>query len=152
MLATESLAIAAEIGKSMAVRYGADQVNEHFRSFDTICSATQERQDAVVKMMMDPPDVMVVIGGYNSSNTNHLAHLCREYTQAYHIADASCIDPIRGTIRHKPELAADAPEVETHDWLPPGHLSLGLTAGASTPNVKIGETIERIVASRRSGA
>jgi 4-hydroxy-3-methylbut-2-enyl diphosphate reductase len=149
MLASESLAIAAEIGKSMTRRYGADQVGEHFRSFDTICSATQERQDAVIKMMQQPPDVMVVIGGYNSSNTNHLAHLCREYTTTFHIADASCIDPERGTIRHKPELAADAPEVETRDWLPPGHLSLGLTAGASTPNNKIGETIERILATQR---
>jgi 4-hydroxy-3-methylbut-2-enyl diphosphate reductase len=101
MLASESLAIAAEIGKSMTRRYGADQVGEHFRSFDTICSATQERQDAVIKMMQQPPDVMVVIGGYNSSNTNHLAHLCREYTTTFHIADASCIDPERGTIRHK---------------------------------------------------
>lgn len=148
MLASESLAIAAEIGKSMARRYGDAHLTEHFRSFDTICSATQERQDAILKLMQDPPDVMVVIGGYNSSNTNHLAHLCREYTTTYHIADASCIDPEGGTIRHKPELAADAPEVETHDWLPPGHLSLGLTAGASTPNNKIGETIERILASR----
>jgi 4-hydroxy-3-methylbut-2-enyl diphosphate reductase len=149
MLASESLAIAAEIGKSMSRRYGADHLTEHFRSFDTICSATQERQDAIIKMMQEPPDVMVVIGGYNSSNTNHLAHLCREYTTTFHIADASCIDPERGTIRHKPELAADAPEVETRDWLPPGHLSLGLTAGASTPNNKIGETIERILATRR---
>ncbi|HUP87818.1 MAG TPA: 4-hydroxy-3-methylbut-2-enyl diphosphate reductase [Longimicrobiales bacterium] len=148
MLAGESIGIGNEVGKSMARRYGAENVHEHFRSFDTICSATQERQDAIVKMMMDPPDVMVVIGGYNSSNTNHLAHLCREYTTTYHIADASCIDPALGTIRHKPELAADAPEVETRDWLPPGHLSLGLTAGASTPNNKIGETIERILASR----
>jgi 4-hydroxy-3-methylbut-2-en-1-yl diphosphate reductase len=150
MLASESLAIAAEIGKAMAIRYGAGQVHEHFRSFDTICSATQERQDAILKMMMDPPDVMVVIGGYNSSNTNHLAHLCREYTTTYHIADASCIDTKTGTIRHKPELAADAPEVETRDWLPPGHLSLGLTAGASTPNNKIGETIERVLATRKA--
>jgi 4-hydroxy-3-methylbut-2-en-1-yl diphosphate reductase len=150
MLASESLAIAAEIGKAMAIRYGADQVHDHFRSFDTICSATQERQDAIIKMMMDPPDVMVVIGGYNSSNTNHLAHLCREYTTTYHIADASCIDTENGIIRHKPELAADAPEVETRDWLPPGHLSLGLTAGASTPNNKIGETIERILATRKA--
>ena len=148
MLASESLAIAAEIGKSMAKRYGPETLNQHFRSFDTICSATQERQDAVLKMMQEPPDVMVVIGGYNSSNTNHLAHLCREYTTTYHIADASCIDVENGTIRHKPELAADAPEVETRDWLPPGHLSLGLTAGASTPNNKIGETIERILATR----
>jgi 4-hydroxy-3-methylbut-2-en-1-yl diphosphate reductase len=148
MLASESLAIAAAVGRSLAARFGEENVKAHFRSFDTICSATQERQDAVLKMMHDPPQVMVVIGGYNSSNTNHLAHLCREYTTAYHIADATCIDPARGTIRHKPELAADAPEVETADWLPAGALTLGLTAGASTPNNKIGETIERVLATR----
>jgi 4-hydroxy-3-methylbut-2-enyl diphosphate reductase len=148
MLASESLAIAAAVGKSLARRYGEDRLADHFRSFDTICSATQERQDAVIRMMQDPPDIMVVIGGYNSSNTNHLAHLCREYTTAYHIADARCIDPSIGTIRHKPELAADAAEVETPDWLPAGPVSIGLTAGASTPNNKIGETIALILESR----
>ena len=149
MLASESLAIAAQIGRSMRARYGEQKLTEHFRSFDTICSATQERQDAVLQIMQDPPDIMIVVGGYNSSNTNHLAHLCREYTNTYHIADASCIDPQNGTIRHKPELQPDAPEVETRDWLPPGHLSLGLTAGASTPNNKIGETIRRVLETRR---
>jgi len=148
MLSSESLAIAAEVRKSLAKRYGEDQVNEHFRSFDTICSATQERQDAVLEMMQDPPDIMVVIGGYNSSNTNHLAHLCRAYTTTYHIADAACIEPDSGTIRHKAELAVDAPEVVTEGWLPPGPLSIGLTAGASTPDNKVGETIERILATR----
>jgi 4-hydroxy-3-methylbut-2-enyl diphosphate reductase len=148
MLASESLAIAAAVGKSLARRHGEDQLAEHFRSFDTICSATQERQDAVIRIMQDPPDIMVVIGGYNSSNTNHLAHLCREYTTAYHIADARCIDPVSGTIRHKPELAADAPEIETRDWLPVGPVSVGLTAGASTPNNTIGETIALILESR----
>jgi 4-hydroxy-3-methylbut-2-enyl diphosphate reductase len=148
MLATESLAIAAAVGRSLGARYGADHLQEHFRSFDTICSATQERQDAVLQIMQDPPDVMIVIGGYNSSNTNHLAHLCREYTTAYHIADATCIDPGARTIRHKPELAADAPEVEERMWLPDGPLTIGLTAGASTPNNKIGETIQRILATR----
>jgi 4-hydroxy-3-methylbut-2-en-1-yl diphosphate reductase len=148
MLASESLAIAAAVGHSLAARFGADDLARHFRSFDTICSATQERQDAVLQMMQDPPQIMVVIGGYNSSNTNHLAHLCREYTTAYHIADATCIDAERGTIRHKPELAADAPEVETALWLPDGPLTIGLTAGASTPNNKIGQTIERILATR----
>jgi 4-hydroxy-3-methylbut-2-enyl diphosphate reductase len=146
MLASESLAIAAAIGRSMAARYGGENVAQHFRSFDTICSATQERQDAVIQMMQDPPEVMIVIGGYNSSNTNHLAHLCREYTTAYHIADATCIEVDARTIRHKPELAADAPEVVTHAWLPDGVLTIGLTAGASTPNNKIGETIERVLA------
>ena len=148
MLANESLAIAAAIGRSLARRWGEDNLKDHFRSFDTICSATQERQDAILQMMQDPPDIMVVIGGYNSSNTNHLAHLCREYTTTFHVADASCIDPVSGSIRHKPELAADAPEVTTEDWLPAGTFTLGLTAGASTPNNKIGETIDRVLASR----
>jgi 4-hydroxy-3-methylbut-2-en-1-yl diphosphate reductase len=149
MLASESLAIAAAVGRSLTVRYGADTIGQHFRSFDTICSATQERQDAILKMMQDPPEVMIVIGGYNSSNTNHLAHLCREYTTAYHIADATCIDPEKGSIRHKPELAADAPEVVTDAWLRGGPIAIGLTAGASTPNNKIGETIERVLATRQ---
>lgn len=148
MLASESLAIAAAVGRSLAARYGEADVANHFRSFDTICSATQERQDAVLQMMQDPPEIMIVIGGYNSSNTNHLAHLCREYTTAYHIADATCIDVDARTIRHKPELAADAPEVIESGWLPDGPLSIGLTAGASTPNNKIGETIERVLAIR----
>ena len=148
MLASESLAIASAVGRSLAARYGETHLAEHFRSFDTICSATQERQDAVLQLMRDPPDLMVVIGGYNSSNTNHLAHLCREYTTTYHIADATCIDPEQRVIRHKPELAADTPEVETAGWLPSGRISIGLTAGASTPNNKIGETIERMLATR----
>ena len=148
MLASESLAIAAEVGRSLARRYGADQLDEHFRSFDTICSATQERQDAIIKMMEEPPDIMVVIGGYNSSNTNHLAHLCRSYTTTFHIADASCIDVEAGTIRHKPELAPTTPEVAVQGWLPEGPLTVGVTAGASTPNNKIGETIERLLMSR----
>jgi 4-hydroxy-3-methylbut-2-enyl diphosphate reductase len=146
MLASESLAIAAAVGRSLAARHGSEDIASHFRSFDTICSATQERQDAVIQMMQDPPEVMIVIGGYNSSNTNHLAHLCREYTTAYHIADATCIDADAGTIRHKPELAADAPEVVTNAWMPAGPLTIGITAGASTPNNKIGETIELLLA------
>lgn len=148
MLASESLAIAEEVRKSMVRRHGDAASQDLFRSFDTICSATQERQDAILKLMSDPPEIMVVIGGYNSSNTNHLAHLCREYATTYHIADATCIDPEAGTIRHKPELSADAPEVLTRDWLPAGPVSLGLSAGASTPNNKIGQTVERILATR----
>ncbi|MBI4408660.1 MAG: 4-hydroxy-3-methylbut-2-enyl diphosphate reductase [Gemmatimonadetes bacterium] len=148
MLASESLAIAAEVRKSVGRRYGESESPLHFRSFDTICSATQERQDAILKLMQDPPDIMLVIGGYNSSNTNHLAHLCREFTTTYHIADADRIDPEARSIRHKPELAADAPETTVADWLSDGPVSLGLTAGASTPNNKIGEALERILATR----
>lgn len=155
MLAGESLAIAAAVGEALERRYSADpgfDVAAHFRSFDTICSATQERQDAVTELMegaAGPPDVMVVIGGYNSSNTNHLAVLCARYTTTYHIADAMCIDPDRGTIRFKPNGSPfDAPEVEAEDWLPSGPLSVGLTAGASTPNNKIGEAVELLLRTR----
>jgi 4-hydroxy-3-methylbut-2-enyl diphosphate reductase len=75
MLSGESLAIAEEVRQSIVRRYGADAAPEHFRSFDTICSATQERQDAVLALLKEPLDVMVVVGGYNSSNTCHLAAL-----------------------------------------------------------------------------
>ena len=155
MLAGESLAIAAAVGESLERRYGSEpgfRREDHFRSFDTICSATQERQDAVQAMMdapEGPPDVMVVIGGYNSSNTNHLAVLCARHTATYHIADADRIDPERGTIRFKPAgTPLDAPEVEAEAWLVPGPLVVGLTAGASTPNNKIGEAIERLLWTR----
>ena len=148
MLANESLAIAARIRAAMVEGHGEEYAAERFRSFDTICSATQKRQDAVEAMMDRPPDVMIVVGGYNSSNTNHLAAMCREYTLTYHIEDAVCIDVATGTIRHKPELDPDAPEVTERDWLRKGPLALGITAGASTPNNKIGEALARVLTIR----
>lgn len=155
MLSGDSLEIAAEVGRSLGRRFGGEPGFDpaaHFRSFDTICSATQERQDAVDALVAGPegpPDVMVVIGGYNSSNTNHLAVLCARHTVTFHVADASCIDPAAGTIRFKPAgTPLDAPEVVAEDWLPPGPVTVGLTAGASTPNNKIGEAVERLLRTR----
>ena len=145
MLATESLAIGARLREMMAESLGEEHAATHFRSFGTICSATQERQDAVMEMMQDPPDVMIVLGGYNSSNTNHLAHLCRQYATTYHVEDAKCIDVDDGSIRHKPEIDAEAPEAVAMEWLPPAPFELGITAGASTPNNKIGEALLRIL-------
>ncbi len=147
MLSGESLAIAAEVGKSMARRWGADAVKEHFRTFDTICSATQERQDAVLKLIAEPLDLMVVIGGYNSSNTTHLAAICNEKVTTYHIEDAACIDVDDGSIRFRP-VGMHSSEARRENWLPAGPLRIGITAGASTPNNKIGETIERIAGLR----
>lgn len=143
MLASESLAIAMRIGESMAKRYGMDNLKQHFRSFDTICSATQERQDAILALIEEPLDAMVVIGGYNSSNTNHLAKICSAKVRTYHIADASCIEHERGAIRHKP-VGGDGEVVEP-EWLGDGPRTIGITAGASTPNNKIGEAIERVL-------
>jgi 4-hydroxy-3-methylbut-2-enyl diphosphate reductase len=147
MLSGESLAIAAEVRKSMARRWGDGAASEHFRTFDTICSATQERQDAVLKLIAEPLDLMVVIGGYNSSNTTHLAAICHEKVPTYHIEDATCIDVEQGTIQFRP-VGLHSKEETRAGWLPQGKLTIGITAGASTPNNKIGETIERIAALR----
>ncbi len=146
MLSNESLAIASRVGAALSTRYGADHLDEHFRSFDTICSATQERQDAVLELVEQPLDVMIVIGGYNSSNTNHLAKLCAQKVRTYHIDDAACIDPDANVIRHKPADGTD--EVAEPGWLGPDVRRIGITAGASTPNNKVGEAIELIARTR----
>ena len=147
MLARESLAIGELVGKAMERAHGADYAKENFRTFDTICSATQERQDAVVELLREPLDVMVVIGGYNSSNTISLAAICSESVRTFHVEDADDIDPESGAIRHRP--LGGKGEIETEGWLPQtSPLRVGVTAGASTPNNKIGEAVGRIFASR----
>ncbi|MGD2134813.1 MAG: 4-hydroxy-3-methylbut-2-enyl diphosphate reductase [Gemmatimonadales bacterium] len=142
MLASESLAIAQRIGRAIADRHGQEALGEHFRTFDTICSATQERQDAILELIEEPLDAMIVIGGYNSSNTNHLAKICSKKVTTYHIADSSCIDADTNTIRYKPVDGQD--ETAKSDWLD-GITRIGVTAGASTPNNKIGEAIARVL-------
>jgi len=142
MLSGESLAIADEVRKSMAQRYGPEKVEQHFRSFDTICSATQERQDAVLSLLEEPLDLMIVVGGYNSSNTCHLAALVDQHgIPTYHIEDAEGLDVTTGAIRHQP--IGSKSEAVTPGWLGDAR-NLGITAGASTPNNKVGETIARI--------
>ena len=147
MLARESLAIGELIGRSMASARGEKYARENFRTFDTICSATQERQDAVVELLREPLDVMVVIGGYNSSNTISLAALCSETVRTFHVEDADDIDPATATIRYRPLGAKQ--ETSSANWIPgAGPVRIGVTAGASTPNNKIGEAVGRIFATR----
>lgn len=145
MLSGESLAIAREVRASMARRHGEDGIAAHFRTFDTICSATQERQDAVLRLLEEPLDLMLVVGGYNSSNTTHLAALARERgVRTFHIEDAASIDLDTGGLRHQPMVKAPE-ELVPAGWLE-GATRIGITAGASTPNNKIGETVLRVCA------
>lgn len=148
MLASESLAIAAEVGAAIARARGSKARDRDFRSFDTICSATQERQDAVKELLEEPLDAMVVIGGFNSSNTISLTALCAETVPSYHVETPEDIDYVAGTIHHR--LAGVAHREETtSDWLPKDRpVRIGVTAGASTPNSKIGEAVRRIIATR----
>jgi len=147
MLARESLAIAAEIGDAIGRARGTTARERDFRTFDTICSATQERQDAVLELLREPLDVMVVIGGFNSSNTISLAALCAEQVPTFHVESPEGIDPETASVHHRLP-GAQHRDADTSDWLPQGDVRLGITAGASTPNSKIGEAVIRILATR----
>ena len=148
MLMSESLEIGEMFRAAMRDRYGEEALASRFRAFDTICSATQERQDAVIALLEhERLDLMLVVGGYNSSNTCNLARICAAKVRTYHIADPECM--LSGEeIRHRPVGAPSTTagvEAVTRSWLPAsGPLSVGLTAGASTPNNIVGEVIRKL--------
>jgi 4-hydroxy-3-methylbut-2-enyl diphosphate reductase len=154
MLMSESLEIGEMLRAAMTERYGEAALAQHFRAFDTICSATQERQDAVLALLDNqrdqrtrPLDLMLVVGGYNSSNTCNLARICAERVPTFHIADPDCLVSA-DEVRHRPVGAPSttvSPEQISRGWLPASNpLTVGLTAGASTPNNIVGEVIERL--------
>ncbi|MBN1688740.1 MAG: 4-hydroxy-3-methylbut-2-enyl diphosphate reductase [Candidatus Omnitrophica bacterium] len=142
MLSSESIEIAKMLESSFLKRYGKEEAQRRFRHFDTVCSATQERQDAVLKLAREGLNLMIVVGGYNSSNTGHLVEISSQFAPVYHVKDASCIFSGK-LIRHKAKESMD--EQETKDWLPEGPVKIGITAGASTPNRVIEEVIKRIL-------
>ncbi|XGV89436.1 MAG: 4-hydroxy-3-methylbut-2-enyl diphosphate reductase [Limnothrix sp. BL-A-16] len=143
MLKSETEEIGKLFERTMMQRFGPDKLNDHFMSFNTICDATQERQDAMFELVDAPMDLMIVIGGFNSSNTTHLQEIAIERNiPSYHIDSADRILDERA-IEHKP-LHGDIERAE--NWLPAGPITVGITSGASTPDKAVEETIERIFA------
>jgi len=143
MLKGETEQIGKLFERTMLQKYGPTQFAEHFMSFNTICDATQERQDAMFQLVEDPLDLMVVIGGFNSSNTTHLQEIAVERNiPSYHIDSPERIGP-GNQVEHKP-LHQDLEVVE--DWLPDGPLIVGVTSGASTPDKAVQDVIEKILA------
>jgi 4-hydroxy-3-methylbut-2-enyl diphosphate reductase len=149
MLMSESLEVADMLKAAMSDRYGVADLPRHFEAFDTICSATQDRQDAVVALLRETPvDLMIVIGGYNSSNTANLARICAASRPTFHIADPDCLLSA-AEIRHRPVapagLATASGETTTASWLPAaGPVKIGLTSGASTPDNLVGAVVARL--------
>ena len=141
MLRGETEEVQRRIQAAVEARDGAEQARENFRFFDTICGATQERQDALTQMLGQPMDVLLVIGGYNSSNTSHLAELGEEILPTYFIGNASRLGS-REHIRHFNLQTKQ--EILTEHWLPAPPVIIGITAGASCPNNLIEETILRV--------
>ncbi|VXD16062.1 4-hydroxy-3-methylbut-2-enyl diphosphate reductase [Planktothrix serta PCC 8927] len=147
MLKSETEQIGKLLEHTMMKKYGPDQLNQHFQSFNTICDATQERQDAMINILDEPLDLMVVIGGFNSSNTTHLQEMSVEKgILSYHIDCAERIF-IDNRIEHKPL----GKSLEIHEnWLPDGEIVVGITSGASTPDKVVEEVIEKIFAQNLS--
>jgi 4-hydroxy-3-methylbut-2-en-1-yl diphosphate reductase len=145
MLMSESLEIGEMFRAAMRERYGEPDLGNRYQAFDTICSATQDRQDAVVALLREKPiDLMIVIGGYNSSNTCNLARICAASRPTFHIADPDCLVSPQ-EVRHRP--VGSKQEVTTTEWLPPaGAVVVGLTSGASTPDNLVGAAIAKIEA------
>jgi len=143
MLKGETEQIGKLFERAMMQKYGPDQLNQHFLSFNTICDATQERQDAMYELVDDPLDLMVVVGGYNSSNTTHLQEIAVDrHIPSYHIDSGDRIGP-GNRVEHKP--LNQVLEV-TENWLPDGAIAVGITSGASTPDKIVAQVIEKIFA------
>jgi 4-hydroxy-3-methylbut-2-enyl diphosphate reductase len=146
MLSTESLEIARMLEQAVRERWGEAALGDRFRSFDTICSATQERQDAMLELGQEGGlDLFLVIGGYNSSNTMTLAILGSRFAPTFHISGAEEIESALRIHHHDPVTKTRS---ASEGWLPAGPVTIGVTAGASTPNRTVGEVIERILALR----
>ncbi len=141
MLRGETEEVQHRLRRAMMQKYGEAEIDRHFRFFDTICGATQDRQDALEKLLQEPIDLLLVIGGYNSSNTSHLAEMGEAKLPTYFIKNAAKMKSDQVILhydQHKHE------ELETRNWLPPGKVTVGITAGASCPNNLIEDAIRRL--------
>jgi 4-hydroxy-3-methylbut-2-enyl diphosphate reductase len=141
MLRGETEEVQRRIAAAVHRRDGGTGTHANFRFFDTICGATQERQDALREMLASKMDLLLVVGGYNSSNTSHLAEMGQEKLPTYFIRNAGRLES-QETITHYDLHLKE--EVSRHGWLPATPLTVGVTAGASCPNNLIEDTIVRL--------
>ena len=142
MLKSETEQIGKLFEHTMMRKYSPSKLTEHFQTFNTICDATQERQDAMQLLVGEKLDLMVVIGGFNSSNTTHLQEIAIERGIAsYHI---DCVERIDANgIEHR---TLDGSLQVTQHWLPKGAITIGVTSGASTPDIVVADIVEKIFA------
>ena len=148
MLKSETEQIGKLFERTLMKKYGPDQLDRHFQSFNTICDATQERQDAMFELVEEKLDLMVVIGGFNSSNTTHLQEIAIERAiPSYHIDSVERILP-GNRLEHKP-LHRDL-EIQDN-WLPEGKILVGITSGASTPDKVVADIVEKIFELKEAG-
>jgi 4-hydroxy-3-methylbut-2-enyl diphosphate reductase len=141
MLRGETEEVQRRIRQAIVDRDGPELAATNFRFFDTICGATQERQDALRELLDVRMNLLLVVGGYNSSNTSHLAEMGEEKLPTYFVRNASRLVSDAEILHY--DLHARE-EVIAKDWLPKGPIVVGITAGASCPNNLIEETLVRL--------
>ncbi|WP_423232071.1 hypothetical protein PVA48_00625 [Akkermansia sp. JRP_AM1] len=147
MLKTETQTLQRMVKDAVVQRDGDD---DNFYVFDTICGATQDRQDALYELLKNPLDVMFVVGGYNSSNTTHLVDIAKEHVPTYFIESAESIK----SIQYVDAFDTETREVRRMTTEPVVQnlgksLKVGITAGASCPANLIEATILRIAELRK---
>jgi 4-hydroxy-3-methylbut-2-enyl diphosphate reductase len=141
MLRGETEEVQRRLKAAMIHKFGESEIQKHFRFFDTICGATQDRQDALEKLLLQPLDLLLVIGGYNSSNTSHLAEMGEAKLPTYFIKNAAKMVSDKLIVHYDQHKHK---EIENHDWFPGGKITVGITAGASCPNNLIEDAIRRL--------
>ena len=142
MMRGETEEVQRRIKAAVEKRFGTANLPQHFRFFDTICGATQDRQDALEKLLREPLDLLIVIGGYNSSNTTHLAEMGETaHVPTYFIRNARKMASTESITHYS---LHEHREVETRHWLPAGKITVGITAGASCPNNLIEDVMRRL--------
>jgi 4-hydroxy-3-methylbut-2-enyl diphosphate reductase len=149
MLKGETEQIGKMLEHTMMQKYGPTALNQHFQNFNTICDATQERQDAMLGLVEENVDLIIVIGGFNSSNTTQLQQIAFDRgIPSYHIDCGERIQSINN-IEHR-QLTGEL--VITENWLPAGEIKVGVTSGASTPDKVVEDIIEKIFALKATAA
>jgi len=141
MLKSETEEMQRRIRKAVVERDGSDTA---FQVFDTICGATQERQDALFEMLKKPMDLLLVVGGYNSSNTTHLVEIAEQELPTFFIRDASCILSLEKIVHYDLHHREEKTSNYANLFSPDRPVTVGITAGASCPNNLIEETILKI--------
>lgn len=144
MLQSETEELQQRVRAAVVDRDGSE---ENYHVFDTICGATQERQNALFEMLdtkeQKPMDLLLVVGGYNSSNTTHLAEIGEENLPTFFIRNAKCLESLERIVHydleHKQEIKSDYPGLMLQEQ----PVIIGVTAGASCPNNLIESTIIR---------